>query len=133
MIKLLKRLFTSSDELVGIWETTNGGGFQMIMGSRLEFRKDGTGKLEDWGNGGDDEEPYDSYSEFVWKRTGKNKIEVRYAVKSKFEEVEYEMRDYKGAYGIHYDELFSPNQPLGETGFNGFWAVPTELYRKRIL
>lgn len=68
MFNFIIKLFANkSDELVGIWQTTNEGGFHIMMGSELIFNADGTGSEYSWGSNGDGD-PYEFKNEIVWLR-----------------------------------------------------------------
>lgn len=131
MMKIFKRFFKPKDELIGTWETTNEGGFQIVMGSKLVLNKNGLGKYTSWG--GDDENDYTNEKSrtIFWKRINKSRIGIKFSDASNFDEINYVIKTYKGAYGILYDELFNPEQALGKTTINGFWVIPSELYRMK--
>lgn len=121
---LLKILYR--DELIGDWETTSEGGFQVVMGSRLTFRRDGTGSLESWG---EQFENSDS-DEFLWLRVSSKRIEIKRVNHSSFTEVTYKIEEYINPYGNLYFELTEPSYNLCNRGIKGFWNIPGELYRK---
>lgn len=126
---LFKKLFQEKDELVGRWETTNEGGFQIVMGSVLELNADGTGCTESWGHGAD--EPYEYKQEILWERVATNVIKIKDKEDPDFTLVQYAMEDYTGAYDLKYSKLYELNYYLKQQGLIGFWGIPQELFRRK--
>ena len=129
MRKFFRKLFPSEDELVGHWETTNEGGFQMLGGSKLDLDADGTGSLVSWGHGQD--EPFESSEKIVWGRVDKNTIRIKLGNERDFTPVTYVLEKYQDPYSSRYDKLYDPNYNLRHLNMQGIWNIPGELYRRR--
>ncbi|KOS07080.1 hypothetical protein AM493_14325 [Flavobacterium akiainvivens] len=118
------------DELVGIWQTTNEGGFHIVMGTELVLNADGTGNMYSWGQ--DDEEPYEYRHEVQWRRKSANSIAIKTEGEEHFTEVKYKIEPYKGSYNIVYDMLYDPAHSIPwRKESRGFWTVYEELYRNK--
>ena len=126
---MFKRLFKGKDELIGAWKTSNEGGLWQVGGSTLEFREDGTGKLNGWGIG--DDEPFEFSKEIEWKRMDKKTIHIKILEDHDFELVSYIIESSMGAYHEKFDKLYDPNYQLADTDLKGFWKVPEALFRKK--
>ena len=116
-MSILSKLKTriKKDELLGQWNTDDSSGFMIVMGSWVEFRKDGSGSYESWSNG-DDETSYNYKGNFNWKRLEKNKITIQEINSEKMELIEYQIRNVNGR-----KELSSKQKQSGTVIIEGFW------------
>ena len=116
-MSILSKLKTriKKDELLGQWNTDDSSGFMIVMGSWVEFRKDGSGSYESWSNG-DDETSYNYKGNFNWKRLEKNRITIQEINSEKMELIEYQIRKVNGR-----KELSSKQKQSGTDVIEGFW------------
>ena len=130
MIDFIKRLLNLEDEFVGIWGTSNDGGWGMLSGSQLIIKSNGKGTMTSWGHGA--EEPFNFESDIEWFRKSKNQIAIKNSEDEKFAIVDYILETYTSGYNQKFYLLYDPNYSLLKTrNINGFWEIPGELYRKR--
>jgi hypothetical protein len=129
MKMFFKRLFKTEDELIGHWETSNEGGFQMLGGSKLDLHPDGTGSLVSWGLGQD--EPFEYSDKLFWERVNNKTIKIKLENDKEFSTVSYLLKDHSDAYSIKYAKLYDPNYKLKHLNILGLWRVSGELYRRR--
>ena len=120
----IKRLF-NKDELCGEWNSDDGSGFMMIMGSWMKIKRDGTGKYESWSEGDDETGGYNHNGEFDWKRIGENKIRIQEKDSEKIEEIEYELRKHNGRI-----ELTSPQPELKKFEIDAFWNFAQVMFKR---
>ena len=116
-MSILSKLKTriKKDELLGQWNTDDSSGFMIVMGSWVEFRKDGSGSYESWSNG-DGETSYNYKGNFNWKRLEKNRITIQEINSEKMELIEYQIRKVNGR-----KELSSKQKQSGTDVIEGFW------------
>lgn len=127
----IKNIFKTSDELVGTWETSNEGGFQIVMGSQLIVKQNGMGKLISWGIEDEEGNSLNENRNINWRRISQNQIEIKYEDESEYEKIEYLIKNYEDGYGVKYFQLFCPTQRLGKSATKGFWMIPSELYKEK--
>ena len=120
----LKNRFRT-DELFGQWHTEDGSGFMIVMGSWIEFRKNGTGSYESWSTA-DDETGYNYKGDFNWKRLGKNRISIQEMNSEKVEIIEYKIDFVKGR-----KELTSKQKQIGSVTIEGFWNFAQVMFRRK--
>ena len=130
--KSIAKYFTSKDELIGDWQSTDEGGFQMLAGAQLVLNEDGTGINRGWGSD-ENNEPFNFFEKVIWKRVDKNRIAIkREEYDKEFQIVEYVMEEYEGQYKQQFDMIYEPKRKnFGSTNLTFFWTIPYELYRKK--
>ncbi|MDO5979139.1 hypothetical protein [Flavivirga spongiicola] len=114
------------DELLGEWNSDDGSGFMMIMGSWMKIKFNGTGKFESWSEGDDETGGYNHSGEFDWKRIGQNKIRIQEKGSSKIEEIEYVLKKQNGRI-----ELTSGQPELEKFEINAFWNFAQIMFKKQ--
>jgi hypothetical protein len=124
LFRKIKRLL-KKDELCGEWNSDDGSGFIMIMGSWMKINTDGTGKYESWSKG-DDETGYNFNGEFEWERIEKNKIRIKEDGAEKVEEIEYKLEKKNGRI-----ELSSLQPELEKFGIDAFWNFAQTMLKKK--
>lgn len=120
----IKRLL-KKDELCGEWNSDDGSGFMMIMGSWMKINSDGTGKYESWSEGDDETGGYNYSGEFEWKRIGEKKIRIKENETEKIEVIEYKLESKKDRM-----ELTSPQPELDRFGIEAFWNFAQTMFKK---
>ncbi|MCK7591629.1 hypothetical protein M0G43_13660 [Subsaxibacter sp. CAU 1640] len=113
------------DELWGEWNSDDGSGFMMIMGSWMKINSDGTGKYESWSEGDDETGGYNYSGEFEWERIGEKNIRIRENETEKTEEIEYKLERKNGRI-----ELTSPQPELEKFGIDAFWNFAQKMFKK---
>lgn len=124
IIKKFNSLLKIRDEICGEWITEDGSGFSIIMGSWIEFKKDGNGKYESWSNSGEETEYY-NIEEFKWKRIGKKTIQIQENGSEKIELIKYNLTKSNGRI-----ELTSSQPELEKFGIEAFWHFAQVLFKK---
>ena len=126
MNKIIEKLFFwyKRDELFGKWSTEDGSGFSIIMGSLIEFKKDGNGKYESWSNN-DDQTEYKLNGEINWIRKGKNTIEIIDIKNSERTQIEYKLTLTNNR--IELSNL--NNKKVGKIELEGFWFFSQVMFK----
>jgi hypothetical protein len=103
----------------------------MLIGYSLEFRKDGTGHLKEWGFDHLHHEPEIAHDPiFQWKMVGPQEIEITY--EGSKQEVSYDFKDVGNEYGISELQMHHLEGQPDERGEIGFWRYPYSLiYRPK--
>ncbi|MGG5209565.1 hypothetical protein ACQWU4_11505 [Chryseobacterium sp. MIQD13] len=121
MFNFIKKLFLK-ETLTGEWLTEDGSGFSMIMGSWIEFKRDGTGSYESWYNG---EESYHLKGSFNWVKTGPFQIKIQESNKDP------EIIDYRFQTIHNRTELLNSSGKVdGKTEFEQFWNLGQTVFKK---
>jgi len=112
--------------LVGSWASYLGGGNDMLIGIRLTFCNDGSGKLEEWGFYHQILDPaYVSIPDFQWRCVGDYTIEITYRGETR--KVSYDFRSSRNEYGIAELRVHEVGRKPDEYGDIGFWLSPFSL------
>lgn len=114
-------------ELVGCWDTEDGSGFSMIMGTWLEFNSDGTGSYETWHIDPFEEDSYHLKGAFKWENLSENTIKVieTTIINEHIEEIlTYHLKKV----GSRID-LTSTNPELEEVDMESFWKFGQVLFK----
>ena len=111
--------------LVGTWSSYLSGGHDMLIGMRLAFRADGSGKMEEWGFDHLHLNPdYFSVPDFRWRSVADHTIEITHRGETRT--VNYDFRTCKNKYDIDL-RVFEPGLGPDEYGDVGFWLSPFSL------
>ncbi len=139
ILKILKdQIGLPKDELIGGWYNgaDDGSGLNAIWGYGLEFKSNGKGIYHSWGNDFelDEDETQDSNTEtesnieegFDWARISDSKVKIKFSkgTNDDWEEIEYEISDFTGAYEAKYFRIV-------KKGSEKFWSSPTPLYKSK--
>src|SRR5690349_7823541 len=112
--------------LVGTWSSYLGGGNDMVIGMRLVFREDGSGKMEEWGFDHFHLNPdYVSVPEFDWRSVADRTIDITHRGETRT--VRYDFTMGKNEYDIQELRVFESGMTPDEHGEIGFWLSPFSL------
>ncbi len=112
--------------LVGSWASYLGGGNDMLIGMKVVFRDDGTGKMEEWGFDQQHLDPtYVSIPDFRWKAVADHTIEITHCGETR--KVGYDFRTRKDEYDTPELRVFETGRSPNEHGEVGFWLSPFSL------
>ena len=114
--------------LYGVWETSNEGGFQAMMGTRLMLLRSGQGTMHSWGHGMS--EPYYYEEQLLWEQINEETLQIRRVEDRDFTIVHFKLVSYIGPYGDKFLKLFEPGFKLGSTDLDGFWTIPGALFKR---
>lgn len=119
-----KDKLTSKDELIGGWYNgaDDGSGLNGIWGYGIEFKSDGSGSYWDWGVKNKTGEKEVLSWAFEWIRVDKTKIKLKAYDEDSWEEIEYEITLFTGAYQASFKKIVTK-------GTNEFWGSPEPLYK----
>lgn len=108
--------------LVGTWF----GGDCMLVGMRLTFREDGSGKIEEWGFDHFHLNPeYVTVPHFQWRSVADCTINITHRGETRT--VRYDFKACKNEYGIPELRVFDTCMTPDERGEVGFWLSPFSL------
>ena len=111
---------------MGSWASYLGGGHDMLIGMRLVFRHDGSGKIDEWGFDHHHLDPtYVSIPDFQWRCVADRTIEITYREEAR--KVEYDFRTCNNEYGIAQLRVHEVGRTPDEHGDIGFWLSPYSL------
>ena len=112
--------------LVGTWSSYLGGGHDMLIGIRLAFRADGSGKMEEWGFDDFHLNPeYISVPDFQWRFVADQTIDITHRGETRT--VRYDFRACKNEYDIPELRVFETRMTPDEHGEIGFCLSPFSL------
>ena len=125
IITFFKSIFVGQgDELLGVWlnNADDGSGMHMIWGYGMEFKKGEQGRLFSWGMGENSDE--ESEEAFEWRRITEHTIQIKTVDKEKWDEIDYEITNFIGAYNAPYFKIVIK-------GTNEFWQSHEPLYKQK--
>jgi hypothetical protein len=112
--------------LVGTWSSYLGGGNDMLIGMRLTFREDGSGKMEEWGFDHFHLNPeYVSVPDFQWRLVADHTIDITH--RGETSTVRYDFRACRNEYDLPELRVFDTGMTPDERGEVGFWLSPFSL------
>ena len=112
--------------LDGSWASYLGGGHDMLIGMRLVFRKDGSGKMEEWGFDHSHLNPeYVGVADFRWDAVADHAIAITYRGETRT--VSYDFRTCRNEYDVAELRVFEVGAASNEKGEAGFWLSPVSL------
>ncbi|GAB5399213.1 MAG: hypothetical protein Aureis2KO_07980 [Aureisphaera sp.] len=113
------------DELCGEWNSDDGSGFMMIMGSWMNIKPDGTGAYKSWSEGDDEIGGYNQIGVFNWERIGQTQIRIQEKGSDIKEDIEYKIKKRNGRI-----ELTSHQPKLNALGIEAFWNFAQIMFKK---
>ncbi|MBB3696971.1 hypothetical protein KMW28_21995 [Flammeovirga yaeyamensis] len=122
MLLMINKLF-KRDELIGEWNTEDGSGFSIIMGSWIKFRKDGSGHFKSWANV-DEEASYNLDGSFNWKRINEKTISIQEHKSEIIEIIEYRIENSNNR-----TVLTSEQEQKGTVNIEGFWNFSQVMFK----
>jgi hypothetical protein len=123
-------IWTKKDKLIGNWSSgaaAESAYHDMFQGFNLEFKADGTGIRQDWEGGSEETKTVNFQPErpFSWQRMDENQIKIKLDITEEWDEMDYDITEFYGAYDILYDKIVIK-------GTETFWECVEPIYRAKV-